>query len=65
MVSKNITSHVNEFTCKSCKKQLATSSNGDLTKLTPALREINLVLEETYLRRLSRLKVRKLHSVVY
>lgn len=50
-VSKNVTSHVKEYTCKCCKRQLTTNSNGDLTELTPKFKEINSILEEMYTRR--------------
>ncbi|MCF1190581.1 hypothetical protein LRR18_03215 [Mangrovimonas sp. AS39] len=55
-VSKKVTQHVNEYTCKCCKKQLTTNSNGNLTILTPKYREINNLLEEMYSKRLLRLK---------
>lgn len=53
-VSKKITSHVKEYTCQCCKRQLTTNSNGHLTELTPAFKEINSTLEEMYVRRLER-----------
>lgn len=56
VVSKQVTSHVKEYTCKCCKKQLTTNSNGNLTELTPKFREINSILEDIYTRRLVRLK---------
>jgi hypothetical protein len=55
-VSKKVTSYVKEYTCKCCKRQLTTNSNGHLTELTPKYREINNLLEEIYVRRMSRLK---------
>lgn len=55
-VSKKVTSHVKEYTCKCCKKQLTTNSNGNLTELTPKYREINRLLEDFYNRRMVYLK---------
>ena len=47
-VTKKVTKHVKEYTCKCCKKQLTTNSNGHLTELTPIFREINSLLERIY-----------------
>lgn len=55
-LSKQVTFHVKEFTCKSCQKQVTTNVNGDLVDLTPKFKEINLVLENVYNRRKMRLK---------
>ncbi len=55
-VSKLVTKHVKEYTCKCCKKQLTTNGNGKLTELTPKFKEINSTLESIYARRMSRLK---------
>jgi len=54
-VSKKVTQHVKEYTCKCCKKQLTTNGNGRLTELTPTFREINSILERIYTRRMIRL----------
>lgn len=54
-VSKKVTKHVKEYTCKCCKKQLTTNGNGKLTELTPTFKEINSVLEHIYTRRSMRL----------
>lgn len=64
-VSKKVTSHVKEYTCKRCKKQLTTNSNGNLTELTPKYKEINTILEEIYTRRMMRLKTKTLSSSIY
>jgi ribosomal protein S17E len=64
-VSKKVTSHVNEYTCKCCKKQLTTNSNGYLTELTPKYKEINNLLEDFYNRRMLRLKNKSLVSSIY
>ena len=50
-LSKKVTYHVREYTCKSCKKQVTTNSNGDLIELTPKYQEINKVLERIYEKR--------------
>jgi len=54
-VSKKVTKHVKEYTCKCCKKQLTTNGNGRLTELTPKFQEINSILEHIYIRRSMRL----------
>ena len=36
-VTRNVTLHVKEYTCKNCKKELTTSGNGSLTELTPKI----------------------------
>ena len=64
-VSKKVTSHVKEYTCKCCKKQLTTNSNGNLTELTPKFKEINTILEQIYTRRMMRLKQKTLSSSIY
>jgi transposase-like protein len=64
-VSKKVTSHVSEYTCKCCKKQLTTNSNGNLTELTPKYKEINNLLEDFYTRRMLRLKNKSLVSSIY
>ena len=51
-VSKNITFHVKEYTCKNCKKQFTTNSTGSITELTPKFKEINTVLESIHRKRL-------------
>lgn len=55
-VSKKVTFHVKEYTCKCCKKQLTTNSNGYLTELTPMFQEINAILERIYTNRMLRIK---------
>jgi transposase-like protein len=52
-VTKKVTSHVKEYTCKCCKKQLTTNSNGHLTELTPTFREINSLLEHIHTARMT------------
>ena len=53
-VSRNVTYHVKEYSCKTCKKQLTTSGNGHLIELTPKLKEINDVLERIHHKRVIR-----------
>ena len=50
-VSKFVTRHVKEYTCKCCKKKLTTNSNGNLTELTPKFQEINSILEYIHTKR--------------
>jgi len=54
-ITKKVTKHVKEYTCKCCKKQLTTNSNGYLTELTPTFKEINSLLERIYAHRMMRL----------
>ncbi|TLG98998.1 hypothetical protein BZARG_03655 [Bizionia argentinensis JUB59] len=54
-ISRNVTLHVKEYKCKTCKQQATTNSNGKLTILTPKFREINNTLEKVYNRRTARL----------
>lgn len=53
-VTRNVTLHVKEYTCKNCKKELTTNGNGSLTELTPKFKEINDVLSRIYQKRLKR-----------
>lgn len=53
-VSRNVTYHVKEYTCKNCKRELTTTSNGSLIELTPKFKEINDVLERIHHRRILR-----------
>lgn len=64
-VSKKVTSHVKEYTCTCCKKQLTTNSNGNLTELTPKFKEINSILEEIYTRRMERSQQKVFSSSIY
>ena len=50
-VTRHVTYHVKEYSCKNCKKELTTSSNGSLTELTPKFKEINDVLERIHYKR--------------
>jgi hypothetical protein len=64
-MSKKVTYHVKEYTCKCCKRQLTTNGNGKLTELTPKFQEINSILEDIYTRRMMRLKNKTLTSSIY
>ncbi|AUS05572.1 hypothetical protein [Pseudotamlana carrageenivorans] len=64
-VSKKVTSHVKEYCCKYCKKELTTDSNGNLTELTPTFREINAILERIYQSKTERLKEKVINSSAY
>lgn len=50
-VTRNVTYHVKEYTCKNCKKELTTNGSGYLTELTPKFKEINDVLERIHIKR--------------
>ncbi len=63
-MTKKVTNHVKEYTCKCCKKQLTTNSNGKLTELTPKFQEINSALERLYNNRTMRLKQKSLSSSI-
>ena len=64
-ITKKVTNHVKEYTCKCCKKQLTTNSNGKLTELTPKHQDINSALERIYNNRLMLLKQKRLSSSIY
>lgn len=53
-VSKNVTSHIKEYKCIHCGKQVTTDVSGNLSALTPQLKEINDTLERIYHKRLNR-----------
>ena len=59
-ITRHVTYHVKEYSCKNCKKELTTSSCGNLTKLTPKFKEINDVLERIHHKRV--LKVNKVND---
>ena len=56
LLSKKVTYHVKEFTCKCCQKQVTTDVNGSLIDLTPKFQEINTVLERVHNNRKRRLQ---------
>ena len=53
-ISKEVTYHVKDYTCKHCNEQVTTNGNGKLTLLTPKYKEINAVLERIHYKRLKR-----------
>ncbi len=53
-VTKKVTSHIKEYSCVHCGKQVTTDVSGNLSALTPQLREINNTLEAIYRKRLNR-----------
>ncbi len=61
-VSRNVTYHVKEYTCKNCKKELTTNSSGKLTELTPKFKEINNALERIHHKRKIRAKELAINS---
>lgn len=61
-VTKDVTHHVKEYTCKCCKHELTTNSNGMLTELTPTFKEINDALAKMYSNKLTRMKRRRLQT---
>ncbi len=50
-VSKKVTSHIKEYSCVHCGKQVTTDVSGNLSNLTPQLREINDTLANIYQKR--------------
>ena len=54
VVTKKVTFHIKEYTCKQCNQQVTTNSKGKLTLLTPKYKEINSVLERIHRNRLKR-----------
>jgi hypothetical protein len=61
-VTKKVTKHVKEYTCKCCKKQLTTNSNGKLIELTPKYQDINEALERIYNNTMMRLHLKTFSS---
>lgn len=58
-VTRKVTYHVKEYTCKNCKKQLTINGNGKLIELSPKFKEINDVLERIHVKRIKRLEEKK------
>ena len=56
-ITRKVTYHVKEYTCRHCKRELTTNSNGNLIELTPKFREINSILEKIYTRKAIRLSL--------
>lgn len=47
-ISKKVTSHIKEYKCIHCQKQVTTDVSGNLSILTPELQDINRTLERIY-----------------
>ncbi|TLP77309.1 hypothetical protein [Maribacter sp. ACAM166] len=47
-ISKKVTSHIKEYKCIHCQKQVTTDVRGNLSSLTPELEDINRTLEHIY-----------------
>jgi len=58
-VTRQVTYHIKEYTCKNCKKQLTINGNGQLIELSPKFKEINDVLERIHIRRIKKIKEQK------
>ena len=58
-MTKQVTFHVKEYTCKCCKKELTTDGNGRLTELTEKFKDINSVLERIYSHKLAKMKIQR------
>ncbi len=54
VVSKKVTSHIKEYKCLHCSKQVTTDESGGLSLLTPEMREINNTLEDMHQKRKNR-----------
>lgn len=63
-VSKTITAHIKEYTCKRCHRELTTTLDGGLTRLTTREKERNKMLSKMYTTKLSREKKRLIYSAV-
>jgi len=50
-VTRKVTYHVKEYSCRNCNKQLTTNGNGHLIELSPKFKEINDVLERIHEKR--------------
>lgn len=61
-VTRQVTYHVKEYTCKNCKKQLTINGNGNLIELSPKFKEINDVLERIHMKRNKKLREKKTYD---
>lgn len=50
-VSKKVTQHIKEYKCIHCNKQVTTDVSGNLSNLTPELKDINKTLAIIYQKR--------------
>lgn len=60
-ITRHVTHHVKEYACQYCNKELTTSSNGNLTLLTPKFKEINDVLERIHYKRTIRINKQQIN----
>jgi hypothetical protein len=58
-VTRQVTYHIKEYTCKNCKKQLTINGHGQLIELSPKFKEINDVLERIHIKRIKKIKEQK------
>lgn len=59
VISKRITSHIKEYKCLHCQEQATTDVTGNLSKLTPKLKEINETLAMLYRKKLENIRAAK------
>lgn len=52
ITSRNITNHLKEYKCTVCKMELTNTEEGNLTFLTPELKEVNEALVHFYQKKL-------------
>ncbi len=52
ITSRNITNHLKEYRCTVCQMELTNDEEGDLTYLTPELKEVNEALVHFYQKKL-------------
>jgi nucleoid-associated protein YejK len=50
-ISKDVTAHFKEYTCKYCQHQLTNTANGKIVFLTEELKAINETLSDFYKKR--------------
>ncbi|MBU2997652.1 hypothetical protein KO500_14475 [Cellulophaga baltica] len=50
-VSRNVTSHIKEYKCIHCDKQVSTDADGNISVLTAEMKEINRELENIHSKR--------------
>ena len=64
-VTRKVTNHVKEYTCKNCQNELTINASGDLTELTPKFKEINDVLEHIHHKRIIKNILKKNRLLVF
>ena len=52
ITSRNITNHLKEYKCTVCQMELTNDEEGDITYLTPELKEVNEALVYFYKKKL-------------